>query len=350
MPPIIGFNPNRLKVQLKLAINRIKLAQQKKNVSSKLQRKEIATLLENNKEESARIRVEGIIHDDYYVEAMEVLELYCELLIAPVNTLLYASSRLDIKELLPIRDQFISKFGKEFVKNAVENVNDCVNERIVQKLIVDNPDSFLVERYLEEIAKSFNVDWNSKHNNYSDKETIDLDDLSIKLNNNNSKEKDEYTALPDLNDDGFFVNKSSSPSPLPPPPPFLFKKIHLKNIRYKDLQTTFVLRTVREIVIAAWAIQKPEVKPLNQEDLKCKQLMREVINAESDLVGLLGIDFSVKLPEIVLQYKSNEIALAAVYIIISRLSLRCTENFTDLCKKFGKANPVSVMKLFEKLS
>ncbi|CAJ0748761.1 3077_t:CDS:2, partial [Entrophospora sp. SA101] len=83
-------------------INRIKLAQQKKNVSSKLQRKEIATLLENNKEESARIRVEGIIHDDYYVEAMEVLELYCELLIAPVNTLLYASSRLDIKELLPV--------------------------------------------------------------------------------------------------------------------------------------------------------------------------------------------------------------------------------------------------------
>nr|CAG8590279.1 15143_t:CDS:2 [Entrophospora candida] len=201
MPPIIGFNPNRLKVQLKLAINRIKLAQQKKNVSSKLQRKEIATLLENNKVESARIRVEGIIHDDYYVEAMEVLELYCELLIArfglleqmkqcdpsiaeAVNTLLYASSRLDIKELLPIRDQFISKFGKEFVKNAVENVNDCVNERIVQKLIVDNPDSFLVERYLEEIAKSFN-----------------LDDLSIKLNNNNSKEKDEYTALPDLNEE-----------------------------------------------------------------------------------------------------------------------------------------------------
>nr|CAG8590297.1 15144_t:CDS:2 [Entrophospora candida] len=115
-------------------------------------------------------------------------------------------------------------------------------------------------------------------------------------------------------------------------------------------KSTFVLRTVREIVIAAWAIQKPEVKPLNQEDLKCKQLMREVINAESDLVGLLGIDFSVKLPEIVLQYKSNEIALAAVYIIISKLSLRCTENFTDLCKKFGKANPVSVMKLFEKLS
>nr|CAG8441880.1 7660_t:CDS:2 [Entrophospora candida] len=123
------------------------------------------------------------------------------------------------------------------------------------------------------------------------------------------------------------------------------------NVHFNTIGTaTFVLRTVREIVIAAWAIQKPEVKPLNQEDLKCKQLMREVINAESDLVGLLGIDFSVKLPEIVLQYKSNEIALAAVYIIISKLSLRCTENFTDLCKKFGKANPVSVMKLFEKLS
>lgn len=34
------------------------------------------------KDERARIRVEHIIREDYMVEAMEVLELYCELLIS----------------------------------------------------------------------------------------------------------------------------------------------------------------------------------------------------------------------------------------------------------------------------
>lgn len=52
-----AYNPNRLKVQLKLAVNRLKLMQQKKNAINKQQRKEIANLLENSKIESAKIRV-----------------------------------------------------------------------------------------------------------------------------------------------------------------------------------------------------------------------------------------------------------------------------------------------------
>ncbi|CAG8840624.1 4337_t:CDS:2, partial [Racocetra persica] len=80
--PQFTFNPNRLKIHLKLAVNRLKLVQQKKNVLNKQARKDIAALLENSKEESAKIRVEGIIREDYYIEAMEMLELYCELLLA----------------------------------------------------------------------------------------------------------------------------------------------------------------------------------------------------------------------------------------------------------------------------
>jgi vacuolar protein sorting-associated protein IST1 len=55
--PLTTYNPNRLKVQLKLAVNRLKLMQQKKNSINKQQRKEIANLLENSKMESAKIRV-----------------------------------------------------------------------------------------------------------------------------------------------------------------------------------------------------------------------------------------------------------------------------------------------------
>lgn len=77
-----GFNPTKTKVQLKLAINRLKLLQQKKTQLNAAARREIAGLLEKGKEDSARVRVEHIIREDFNIEAMEILELYSELLLA----------------------------------------------------------------------------------------------------------------------------------------------------------------------------------------------------------------------------------------------------------------------------
>lgn len=76
------FQANKLKVQLKLAINRLKMLQAKKTSLCQHQRREIATLLDKGKEESARVRVEHVIREDLFIEAMEILELYCDLLLA----------------------------------------------------------------------------------------------------------------------------------------------------------------------------------------------------------------------------------------------------------------------------
>ncbi|CAG8518518.1 22245_t:CDS:2 [Cetraspora pellucida] len=198
MPQFV-FNPNRLKIHLKLAVNRLKLVQQKKNVLNKQARKDIAALLENSKEESAKIRVEGIIREDYYIEAMEMLELYCELLLArfglleqmneAVNTLIYAAPRSEIKELSLVRDQLIAKFGKEFALNAIENKNNCVNEKLIQKLMFSTADSYLVNSYLEEIAKSYNVNWQLDPS---------VEDSLLGMDFLNTRNKTELTALPDM--------------------------------------------------------------------------------------------------------------------------------------------------------
>jgi vacuolar protein sorting-associated protein IST1 len=45
----------------------------------------MSTLLEAGKEASARIRVENIIRQDINVELMEMLELYCELILARIG-------------------------------------------------------------------------------------------------------------------------------------------------------------------------------------------------------------------------------------------------------------------------
>lgn len=77
-----GDDINRLKVNLRLAITRFQHLQAKKTSICQNQRKEIANLLEKGKEETARIRVEHIIREDFNIEAMEILMLYCELLLA----------------------------------------------------------------------------------------------------------------------------------------------------------------------------------------------------------------------------------------------------------------------------
>ncbi|KAG0298646.1 hypothetical protein BGZ98_000132 [Dissophora globulifera] len=170
------FNPTRAKVQLKLAVNRLQMLQNKKNMLAQQQRKEIARLLEIGKEESARIRVEHIIREDFSTEALEIIELYCELLLArfglleqlkncdpaiteAVNTIIYAAPRSEVKELLLVRDQLAAKFGRDFATNAMENKDESVNPRIIQKLKVQTPDPYLINRYLEEIARAFKVAW-----------------------------------------------------------------------------------------------------------------------------------------------------------------------------------------------
>jgi hypothetical protein len=120
--------------------------------------------------------VEHVIREDFNVEALEILELYCELLLArfglvesmkhcdaaiseAVNTIIYAAPRTDIVELSLARDQLMTKYGKEFSLAAMENVNDQVNTRIVQKLKIQTPDPMLVNQYLSEIARAYNVSW-----------------------------------------------------------------------------------------------------------------------------------------------------------------------------------------------
>jgi vacuolar protein sorting-associated protein IST1 len=70
-----AFNPQKLKMLLKLAISRLKMLQNKKHALNQQQRKDIAALLEKGKQESARIR------EDFTIEALEILEIYCELLL-----------------------------------------------------------------------------------------------------------------------------------------------------------------------------------------------------------------------------------------------------------------------------
>ncbi|KAG1757036.1 DUF292-domain-containing protein [Suillus lakei] len=178
MPPST-WNPAKAKVQLRLSVQRLRIAQQKKEAHAKGSRRDIALLLEKGKTESARVKVEAVINEDVNLELYELLELYCELLIARfglldqnardpdpgisegVCSIIHAAPRTEVKELLVLRDMLMHKYGRDFSAAAMENRSGCVSERIMRKLIIETPSEQLVDAYLGEIAKAYSVKWAS---------------------------------------------------------------------------------------------------------------------------------------------------------------------------------------------
>ncbi|XP_070071825.1 IST1 homolog isoform X6 [Drosophila takahashii] len=174
-----GPNYNKLKTNLRLALNRLKLLEKKKAELTQKSRKEIADYLATGKTERARIRVEHIIREDYLVEAMEMVEMYCDLLLArfglitqmkeldtgiaePVASLVWVCPRLqsDIAELKIISDIFITKYGPQFAEQSRTATGEhFVSEKLMHKLTLQAPPKLLVEKYLIAIAKNYNIEY-----------------------------------------------------------------------------------------------------------------------------------------------------------------------------------------------
>lgn len=78
----VDTNYSKLKTNLRLAIERLKLLEKKKTELAQKARKEIADYIAAGKSERAKIRVEYIIREDYMVEALELVEMYCDILLS----------------------------------------------------------------------------------------------------------------------------------------------------------------------------------------------------------------------------------------------------------------------------
>jgi vacuolar protein sorting-associated protein IST1 len=171
------------------------MVQQRDEAAGKVQRRAMAQLLEAGKIDSAKIRVENIIRSDITTELHEILELYCELLLArsglfdgptcdpgleeAVKSVIYAAPKTEIKELQQVRLLLAEKYGKEFVLSAMENTDGKVSEKVVKKLSVTPPREELVQGYLEEIARAYGVDWPKRSRDLGDPpEYVDEDDDS----------------------------------------------------------------------------------------------------------------------------------------------------------------------------
>lgn len=143
-------------------------------------RKEIAQLLQSGQEPIARIRVEHVIREENIWAAYEILEMFCEFVLArvpiiesqkecplelkeAVATIIFASPRCsDLPDLLTVRNLFTTKYGKDFISAASELRPDTsVNRTIIEKLSVYTPSGDMKLSVLKEIAQEYNVPWDS---------------------------------------------------------------------------------------------------------------------------------------------------------------------------------------------
>ncbi|GAB2280058.1 hypothetical protein Dimus_014697 [Dionaea muscipula] len=170
----------KCKTCLTLAISRIKLLQNRRDVQLKQMRKEIAQFLQTGQEAIARIRVEHVIREQNIWAAYEILEMFCEFVLAripilesqrdcptelqeAIASIIFAAPRCsDLPDLLQVKNLFATKYGKGFVSSVSELRPDSnVNRTIIEKLSVSTPSPELRLKLLKEIAREYGVAWDA---------------------------------------------------------------------------------------------------------------------------------------------------------------------------------------------
>eukprot|EP00005_Dracoamoeba_jomungandri_P000825 CAMPEP_0174251466 /NCGR_PEP_ID=MMETSP0439-20130205/1277_1 /TAXON_ID=0 /ORGANISM="Stereomyxa ramosa, Strain Chinc5" /LENGTH=819 /DNA_ID=CAMNT_0015331791 /DNA_START=220 /DNA_END=2679 /DNA_ORIENTATION=+ len=103
-----------------------------------------------------------------------MIELYCETLTArlqllaasrscplelkeAVCSIIYSAPHLHIEELVKLRKLFISRYGKKFPQDCINNC--CISKKLIARLQHTPPEEALINYYLSAIAKKHNVDW-----------------------------------------------------------------------------------------------------------------------------------------------------------------------------------------------
>ncbi|XP_048502469.1 uncharacterized protein LOC104896550 isoform X3 [Beta vulgaris subsp. vulgaris] len=139
-----GVLGTKCKTCLTLAISRIKLLQNRRDALLKQMHKEIAQFLQTGQEAIARIRCPSELQE-------------------AIASIIFAASRCsDLPDLLQVKNLFTAKYGKEFISAVSELRPDTsVNRTIIEKLSLIAPPVQLRLKLLKEIAKEYNVNWDS---------------------------------------------------------------------------------------------------------------------------------------------------------------------------------------------
>lgn len=78
-----------------------------------------------------------------------------------ISTIIWASPRIqtDVQEMKVISDILTSKYGRQYTESCRDESIQSISEKLKHKMSVQSPSKLLVEKYLIEIAKNYNVEY-----------------------------------------------------------------------------------------------------------------------------------------------------------------------------------------------
>jgi len=169
------------KVKLTAAIERCKMQQSKKSNKCQVDRREIAQLLAQGKDETARIRAEMLISQENLISALELytlqanvllqrLRLIAEAKFCPEDLLETCASMIyfgrNVSEIPEASNEIIEqlgyKFGSDWVQSHMDNRSGSVSPRMLQLLSSKPPALEVVLELLKAIAAAHSVSWTPK--------------------------------------------------------------------------------------------------------------------------------------------------------------------------------------------
>ena len=159
-----------IKTYIMIAQNRIMLFRNKKLDSIKKKKLEIVNCLKENNLDVAKAKMDSLIREEDYITAYDILSPLLEILKervtyiitstecpadlrAQLDSVIYASTRIECEELYRLRDLILLKYGSAYIQKADGNIDKLVNVNLVEKLgIKPASDAFLIIR-LKQLCK-----------------------------------------------------------------------------------------------------------------------------------------------------------------------------------------------------
>ena len=162
--------PAEIKTFIMIAQTKLNLFRNKKLEIIKKKKNEIAISLKENNLDVAKAKMDSLIREEDYITAYDILGPLLEILKervtyiissnecppdlrAQLDSVIYASTRLEFEELYKLRDLIMRKYGSAYIQKAENNVDKLVNINLVEKLKIKPASDPLLIIRLKQLCK-----------------------------------------------------------------------------------------------------------------------------------------------------------------------------------------------------
>ena len=197
-PVVQPPTPSEIKSYIMICQTKIALYRNKKLENIGKKKKEIADSLKQNNLDVAKAKMDSLIREEDLITAYDILTPLLEILKervtyiltstecppdlrAQLDTIIYASTRIELEEIYKLRDLIMRKYGSAYIQKAENNVDKLVNINLIEKLkIKPASDAFLLIR-LKQLCKEKKIPFE-----FPSEITTDIGDIGNPFNSGNN--------------------------------------------------------------------------------------------------------------------------------------------------------------------